>query len=103
MDGNKIISSICYFGMFLVPVLIPLAIYIFFRDSDIRSNARYAMVLQIVPTIATIGLIIVEFQHIISWNFTWGMIWMILLVIVVDLVAYVWNLLKGLQVLFFSR
>ncbi len=103
MNQNKIVSSICYFSVFFLPVIVPLGIYLFFRDYDIRHNAKYALTLQIVPLIGTVTIFSVTVFNIVTLDFSGWMVFWVCFVILMDLVTFIWNIVKGIHVLFWSE
>lgn len=99
MDERKIIPAVGYFSAFFAPILIPIIIYFVFKDDKIRSHAKSALLLHIIPTVLTLWIIISTISKVFTFDVGFGTIGLILLVIIIDIVMYIWNLVKGIMVL----
>lgn len=95
----KIFSSVCYFSIFFAPFLCPVLIYFVVNDREVGKHAKKALMLHIVPAIVTIMAIIVGVVDIVGFHFSGVSILFLIVVLIVNIVAFVWNIVKGIQVL----
>ena len=100
MNGNKVLSSLSYFSIFFAPFLLPIIIYIV-GERDVRDHAKRAFFSHIIPVIVIFGGVIFSgvlgiggFEH-----FTIGMILAYVVGGLLSIYFFIWNIVKGVQVL----
>ena len=95
----KMLSGICYFSIFFAPFLCPVIIYFVVNDREVRKHAKKALMLHIVPVVVTVMAIVVGVVDIVGFHFSGVSILFFIAVLIINIVAFVWNIVKGIQVL----
>ena len=110
--NNKLVSALCYFSLFIFPLLLPFVIYLVIDDSDVKYHAKRAFISHLVPVILLIaGVVIFSFSMlsidkrmstIIDGGFDfWSVAPFIftLLYSLLFLIILIWNIFQGIKVL----
>ncbi|WP_062199757.1 DUF4870 domain-containing protein [Massilibacterium senegalense] len=108
MNENRILAAIGYFGIIFVPVLFPLIIFFVSMDEKVKKHAKTAMITQIVPflfwVIAVIFIFVSGLGTLIAGDTgeAFGFIFLtaIGLGLLINLSLYVYNIIKGVLVIF---
>lgn len=100
MNGNKVLASLSYFSIVFAPFLLPIIIYIV-GERDVKSHAKKAFISHIIPVIIIFCGVL--FSGILGiGGFEYYPFAMITAYIIGGLVAiyyFIWNTVKGVQVL----
>ncbi|MCY9530295.1 DUF4870 domain-containing protein [Paenibacillus alvei] len=103
MKENKVISALSYWSVLFAPILFPVLAWIV-GDSVTRSHAKRALWTHLIPSIAVIiavmlfGLIGVSVRDIgVAWGI--GAIIAFCVCGVISVYYFVWNIIKGIQVI----
>ena len=110
--NKKLVSALCYFSVFIFPLLLPFVIYLVIDDNEVKHHAKRALISHLVPVILLIaGVIIFSFSMlsidnrmstIINGGFDfWSVAPFIftLLYSLLFLVILIWNVFQGVKVL----
>lgn len=106
MESNKLLASLCYFSIFFAPLLFPIIVWII-GNEETKPHAKKALWTHIIPTIATI------IAGIVIFSVGFGQIWSgeadglliittviaMIICIIIDVYYFIWNIIKGIQVL----
>ncbi|WP_077603971.1 DUF4870 domain-containing protein [Oceanobacillus sojae] len=106
MEGNKLLSSLCYFSIFFAPFLFPIVVWIL-GDEETKVNAKKALWTHLIPIIATIiaGTIIftIGMGQIWAGEVNGGLLLTTIIATVIcfiiDIYYFIWNIIKGIKVL----
>lgn len=103
MNSNKIINGLSYISIIFAPFLFPLIVLLVSNDTDVKSHARHALKLHIVPVLLTIAIFAVTgltglFSQ--SQQAT-GVVFVIALIaiIILDVAIAVYNIVIGIKLL----
>ncbi|WP_318616470.1 DUF4870 domain-containing protein [Sporosarcina sp. YIM B06819] len=114
MQNNKLLASLCYFSVFLAPLLLPVIIYFVTDDREIKFHAKRSLVSHLVPVVLLIaGLIIFSFS---MFSFTtrisgmsgedlgfgfWQLTPFLFMLIygLLFIIIVIWNVIQGVKVL----
>lgn len=110
--NKKLVSALCYFSVFIFPLLLPFVIYLVIDDNEIKNHAKRALISHLIPVILLIaGVIIFSFSMftidkrmstIISGGFDfWSVAPFIytLLYSLLFIVILIWNVFQGVKLL----
>lgn len=110
--NKKLVSSLCYFSVFIFPLLLPFVIYLVIDDNDVKNHAKRALISHLIPVILLIaGIIIFSFSMfsidrrmstIISGGFDfWSVAPFIftLLYSLLFIIILIWNVFQGVKML----
>lgn len=103
MDQNKVFSSLCYFSIFFAPFLFPIVMYFIVDNKEVKGHAKKSLLSHIIPFIAYIiiigflvgGAVIDTTGDVFFWVFISGM----LIVGIMSVAIYIYNIVKGIKVL----
>ncbi|WP_080873537.1 DUF4870 domain-containing protein [Oceanobacillus timonensis] len=106
MEGNKLLSSLCYFSIFFAPFLFPILVWIF-GNEETKAHAKKALWTHLIPIIAIIiaGSIIVLIRvGQIGQGNPDGMLLITTMIaiavcFIIDIYYFIWNIVKGIKVL----
>ncbi|MBO1581950.1 DUF4870 domain-containing protein [Bacillus sp. XF8] len=103
MNGNKLLSAFSYWSVFFAPILFPIIVWIIGED-ETKSHAKRALWTHIIPSIAAfVGMIVVGIMGLGSNqpDVTLGIGAIITLCIcgIISLYFFIWNIVKGIQVM----
>ncbi|WP_152656579.1 DUF4870 domain-containing protein [Oceanobacillus sp. CFH 90083] len=106
MEGNKLLSSLCYFSIFFAPFLFPILVWIF-GDEEAKTHAKKALWTHLIPIIGTIiaGIIIfsIGIGQIWTGDVSGGLLLATVIAVavcvIIDIYYFIWNIIKGIQVL----
>ncbi|MFB7142079.1 DUF4870 domain-containing protein [Gottfriedia sp. NPDC056225] len=101
METNKILSSLCYFSIFFAPFLLPIIVYFVAKDQQIKSHSKRALFSHILPflTIIILGAISIFTFNTMGDGVSYTIIGGFILVCIVNLVVFIWNIVQGIKVL----
>ncbi|WP_425467100.1 DUF4870 domain-containing protein [Pseudalkalibacillus caeni] len=93
-NGEKILAALCYFSVLFAPFLLPLIVYFVAGDKEVSYHARKAFVSHLVPFISILLVVFFLFGQHVGW-----IIGAFILFGVLNFVIFIWNIVKGIQVL----
>ncbi|PEL08024.1 DUF4870 domain-containing protein [Bacillus sp. AFS017336] len=101
METNKILSSLCYFSIFFAPFLLPIIVYFVAKDQQIKSHSKRALFSHILPflTIIILGAISIFTFNTTGDGVSYTIIGGFILVCIVNLVVFIWNIVQGIKIL----
>ncbi|MCA0172764.1 DUF4870 domain-containing protein [Bacillus sp. RAR_GA_16] len=95
MSVEKVMSSLCYFSVFFAPFLFPIIVYFVVRDEEVSYHAKRSIVSHLLPFLTIILALFAIFVMDIGVVIILGFILFSLL----NVVVFIWNIVKGIQVL----
>ncbi|KGX84417.1 DUF4870 domain-containing protein [Pontibacillus litoralis] len=102
MDSNKVIASLCYFSIFFAPVILPIVVY-FVSEGETKVHAKKAFWSHIVPYLVLVtGFIVFGVVGITTNSGTIAGLSFITIFLIFGLLClfyFIWNIIKGIQVL----
>ncbi|MGR5984647.1 DUF4870 domain-containing protein [Bacillus cytotoxicus] len=103
MNGNKILVALSYWSVFFAPIIFPIIIWII-GENETKIHAKKALWTHIIPGItAFLGMIIIGMLGITSNqpDITLGIGSIIIIGIcgIISIYFFIWNIVKGIQVL----
>ncbi|MFD1066557.1 DUF4870 domain-containing protein [Oceanobacillus locisalsi] len=106
MEGNKLLSSLCYFSIFFAPFLFPILVWIL-GDEETKAHAKKALWTHLIPILATIlagTIILLMSLGKIGQGDPGGMLFIttiiaIVVCVIIDIYYFIWNIVKGIKVL----
>ncbi|GAB2556667.1 DUF4870 domain-containing protein [Gracilibacillus alcaliphilus] len=108
MEGNKLLSSLCYFSIFFAPLLFPILVWIF-GDEVTKPHAKKALWTHIIPALTAIAaVLVIGFLGIWQFQNNLENASMVLLIstsiamvvcFLISLYFLIWNIVKGIQIL----
>lgn len=97
MDGNRLLSSLCYFSIFFAGFIFPIIVYFISDSNEVKAHAKRALLSHLLPLI-TIPIIIM----LAIFDGTGGFGVVIFGAIVIggiNIAVVIWNIVKGIQAL----
>ncbi|WP_226528838.1 DUF4870 domain-containing protein [Metabacillus niabensis] len=103
MDNtNKFLASLNYFSVFIAPLLLPIIIYFVVDHLEVKQHAKKALVSHIIPFLSIIGLFITIFFAAASSSSGDTAFFLIItgfvLVGLINLIVFIWNIVKGIKI-----
>ncbi|MFY0145004.1 DUF4870 domain-containing protein [Bacillus cytotoxicus] len=102
MNGNHILASLSYFSIFFAPFLLPIIIY-FVAEEEVKYHAKKALWTHFIPYVVVfIGFVMSSVFGLSSANNgAVGIVVIATFVIagIVSIYYFIWNIVKGIQVL----
>jgi len=95
MSVEKVMSSLCYFSVFFAPFLFPIIVYFVVRDEEVSYHAKRSIVSHLLPFLTIILALLAVFVMDVGVVIILGFILFSLL----NVVVFIWNIVKGIQVL----
>ena len=95
MTVEKVMSSLCYFSVFFAPFLFPIIVYFVVRDEEVSYHAKRSIVSHLLPFLTIILALLAVFVMDVGVVIILGFILFSLL----NVVVFIWNIVKGIQVL----
>ncbi|WP_273851421.1 DUF4870 domain-containing protein [Guptibacillus spartinae] len=95
MSVEKVMSSLCYFSVFFAPFLFPIIVYFVVRDEEVSYHAKRSIVSHLLPFLTIILALFAIFVMDVGVVIILGFILFSLL----NVVVFIWNIVKGIQVL----
>ncbi|WP_054956180.1 DUF4870 domain-containing protein [Paenibacillus dakarensis] len=92
---RQLLSSLSYFSIFFAPFIFPVIVWIVSNDNYVELHAKRALISHVFPVIAGIILL---FMAIGSGSFG-AVIGYVILFAIIYFGAFVYNVVKGIQVL----
>lgn len=92
---RQLLSSVSYFSIFFAPFILPVVIWIVSRDRYVEGHAKRALLSHVFPVAAGILLLIMA----ISAGSLGAVIGYVILFAAIYFGAFVYNIVKGIQVL----
>lgn len=112
MTNNKTLSALCYFSVFLFPLLIPFVIYLLTEDQEVKFHARRSFISHLIPVLLLIiGVILFSISMftvekrmmaMIEQRFDFWQIAPLLFTLtysVLFIILLIWNVFQGVKVL----
>ncbi|MCD2256197.1 DUF4870 domain-containing protein [Agrilactobacillus fermenti] len=107
MNGDKVLSGLSYISILFAPILFPIAVWLLSSNVAVQSHAKNALILHILPTFITIGLIVVIGINglLMQDAQATGMVAIVLIgvIAILDFFLYIYNLYKGIKILVSSN
>lgn len=96
---QKILASCCYFSIFVAPFLFPIIVYFVVPYNDVKSHAKRAFISHLLPFFCLFIVFLLVF--VMNTPEQMGMIVLIAMLLfgLVNLLIFIWNIVKGVQVL----
>jgi len=103
MDNtNKFLASLNYFSVLFAPFLLPIIIYFVVDHQEVKQHAKKAIVSHIIPFLSIIGVIIMFFFTVGSSSsentVIFSMIISFLVVGLINIIVFIWNIVKGIRI-----
>ena len=95
MSVEKVMSSLCYFSVFFAPFLFPIIVYFVVRNEEVSYHAKRSIVSHLLPFLTIILALLAVFVMDVGVVIILGFILFSLL----NVVVFIWNIVKGIQVL----
>ena len=100
---NKALASLNYFSVFFAPFLLPIAIYFIVDHSEVKQHAKKALISHIVPFLSVLGVIgmivFSGFSNLSEATFLTVFFGGFLVVGLINLIVFIWNIVKGIKLL----
>ena len=100
MEGNKILSSLCYFSIFFAPFLFPIIVY-FVTEEDVKVHAKRALWSHLIPLLVLFfGILGFGLMGVNGWS-QFGIAIIIVCIVfgILALYYFFWNIIQGIKVL----
>lgn len=100
MEGNKILSALCYFSIFFAPFLFPIIVY-FVTEQEVKEHAKKALWSHLIPLLVLfLGVIGFGFMGVNGWSH-FGIAILIVCIVfgILALYYFIWNIIQGIKVL----
>src|SRR5699024_315459 len=100
MEGNKILSSLCYFSIFFAPFLFPIIVY-FVTEEDVKVHAKRALWSHLIPLlILFLGVFGFGIMGLNGWSqFVIAIIIVCIVFGILSLYYFFLNIIQGIKVL----
>ncbi|WLR61276.1 DUF4870 domain-containing protein [Guptibacillus hwajinpoensis] len=95
MSVEKVMSSLCYFSVFFAPFLFPIIVYFVVKDEEVSYHAKRSIVSHLLPFLTILLALVAVFMMEIGVVIILGFLMFSLL----NVIVFVWNIVKGIQVL----
>ncbi|MFK0526116.1 DUF4870 domain-containing protein [Paenibacillus illinoisensis] len=92
---RQLLSALSYFSIFFAPFLFPIIVWIVARDNYIEGHAKRALFSHVFPFLAAIPL----FYFFVTSQSIGGAIGYVILFFVIYGLSFIYNIVKGIQVL----
>lgn len=92
---RQLLSSLSYFSIFFAPFIFPLIVWIASTDSYVIMHSRRALISHILPFASAVPLLILTFGA----DNPGSVLGYIILFIIIYLGTFIYNIVKGIQVL----
>lgn len=104
MENHKIISALCYVSLLFAPFLLPVIVYFFMKDAEVKYHAKRALLSHSIPTALSILLVILGLIGMFSMNYENMSGYIILMLVfiaiyfVITLIVIIWNLIQAYRI-----
>lgn len=104
MENNKIISALCYASLLFAPFIMPLIVYFFIKDKEVKYHAKRAFLSHSIPTVLSILLAVFGFIGMFSVDyhnmngFVTLMFVMMGIYFMITIGVVIWNLVQAYRV-----
>ncbi|MDO6657876.1 DUF4870 domain-containing protein [Anaerobacillus sp. 1_MG-2023] len=95
MSVEKVMSSLCYFSVFFAPFLFPIIVYFVVKDEEVSYHAKRSIFSHLLPFLTILLALVAVFMMDIGVVIILGF----LLFSLLNVIVFVWNIVKGIQVL----
>lgn len=112
LKNSKLLSALCYFSVFFLPLLLPFMVYLVTEEKDIKFHAKRSLISHLVPVlILIIGFIIFsismfsmdrQIESLLHGNFSvWQMAPFIFTLVysLLFFIIFIWNIFQGIKLL----
>ncbi|MGJ7911215.1 DUF4870 domain-containing protein [Neobacillus sp. LXY-1] len=101
MESKKVLSSLCYFSVFFAGFIFPLVVMLASSDPDTKQHAKKALLSHLIPVITVPIIIFAAIKDFSNMQDQIPVFFVISIVvtIVISLVIFIWNIVKGVKVL----
>lgn len=98
MQTRHILAALSYFSIFFAGVIVPLVIWLVANDRYVKKHASKALFSHIIPY-ALLPLVILNlfFMNLMT------SLWLIILIWLVIIAIFVWNVVMGIKILLEAR
>ncbi|SFJ12817.1 MULTISPECIES: hypothetical protein [unclassified Bacillus (in: firmicutes)] len=100
MDSTeKVLASCCYFSIFVAPLLFPIIVYFVVPHEEVKCHAKKAFISHLLPFFCLFLIFLLVF--VMNTPEQIGAIVLIAMLLFgfVNLVIFIWNIVKGVQLL----
>ncbi len=96
---EKVLASCCYFSIFVAPLLFPIIVYFVVPHEEVKSHAKKAFISHLLPFFCLFLVFLLGF--VMNTPEQIGVIVLIAMLLfgLVNLVIFIWNIVKGVQLL----
>lgn len=112
MPNPKLLSALCYFSVFFLPLLLPFIIYLVTDESEVKLHAKRSLISHLIPVILLISGVVIfslsmfsidnRMSTIISGGFDFWSIAPFIFTLLYSLLFFViliWNVFQGVKLL----
>ncbi|WP_020061730.1 DUF4870 domain-containing protein [Bacillus sp. 123MFChir2] len=100
MDSTeKVLASCCYFSIFVAPLLFPIIVYFVVPHEEVKSHAKKALISHLLPFFCLFLVFLLGFMMNTPEQLGVMVLIALLLFGFVNLVIFIWNIVKGVQLL----
>ncbi|WP_429757649.1 hypothetical protein [Bacillus sp. S14(2024)] len=96
---QRILASCCYFSIFVAPFLFPIVVYFVVPHDDVKFHAKRAFISHLLPFLCLFIAFLLVFVMNIREQSGAIVLAAMLLFGLMNLVIFIWNIVKGVQVL----
>lgn len=112
LTNHRILSSLCYFSVFISPLLLPFIVYLVSDDSTVKKHAKRAFISHIIPVVILIaGFLIFSYSMmafdkqvlgmgmnpVSLWNYGPFLFMMLYSLLFLSIIA--WNVFQGVKIM----
>ncbi|MCM3735456.1 hypothetical protein M3215_06395 [Bacillus cytotoxicus] len=96
---EKVLASCCYFSIFVSPLLFPIIVYFVVPHEEVKFHAKKAFISHLLPFFCLFFVFLLGFMMNTPEQIGVMVLIAILLFGLVNLVIFIWNIVKGVQLL----
>jgi Domain of unknown function (DUF4870) len=104
LELNKILSSLSYFSILFAGIVFPLIVWLAAEDKEVKGHAKKAFFSHLIPLVPMPILLFGFLHELIAGDpagTTFPVIFFlsIAFIIILSMIVFVWNIVKGIKVL----
>ncbi|KXH78815.1 hypothetical protein [Sporosarcina sp. HYO08] len=112
MANHRLLSSLCYFSVFISPLLLPFIVYIVSDDTLVKTHAKRAFISHIIPVVILIAGFFIFSYSMMSWDthmlgigmnpmslWNYGPFLFMMLYSLLFLAIIAWNVFQGVKIM----
>ncbi|MCP8970611.1 hypothetical protein [Ectobacillus ponti] len=96
---KRLVAAGCYFSVLFAPFLFPVVVCFALPDAEVKWHAKRALISHLIPYGSLAGLIVVWMSAPEGAVMAAGTFVVLLIMFLLSLISYIWNLVKGVQLL----